>query len=404
VAFLLVFVWGLALNLTPCVYPIIPITVSYFGGQAGGRTSRTFVLAIFYVLGMAAMYSTLGLIAALTGSILGNILQNEFVVIFVALVLVALAFSMFGFYEIRVPDRLNNLVGASSGKGGGVGAFLMGLTVGIVAAPCIGPFVLALLTFVGESGNPLLGFTMFFTLALGLGFPFLFLAVLSGNITKLPKSGEWMEWIKKVFGIILIAMAIFFLEPHLEDLPYGNVIYWVAMGMLFIIGGIVLGFIKRVQSAAVAFLVFRRFVGIAAPMFGLYLMLSPGHIIASGDPGGISWSDYENTLLTDAKADGQYVLIDFSAEWCLPCKELDHKTFSQQSVVDATRGFVTLRADLTDAGSDEVLALRKKFTIRGVPTVVFIDRSGNERKDLRVFGFVDDDDFLSRLDKLKGGT
>jgi len=405
VAFLLVFVWGLALNLTPCVYPIIPITVSYFGGQSDGRTSGTFLLASVYVLGMAVMYSTLGLVAALTGSILGNILQNELVVIFVALVLVALALSMFGFYEIRVPARLNNLAGASSGKQGAIGAFLMGLTVGIVAAPCIGPFVLALLTFVGESANPLLGFSMFFTLALGLGFPFLFLATLSGNITRLPKSGEWMEWIKKLFGIILIAMAIFFLEPHLVDLAHGKAIYWVSMGLLFIVGGVMLGFLKKVESTALFFLVFRRFVGIAAPLFGLYLILAPGHIIASGaSEGGIAWSEYDDDLLAQAKASNQHVLIDFSADWCLPCKELDHRTFSKQSVVDATEGFINMKADLTDAASAEVLALRKQFTIRGVPTVVFIDKNGKERADLRIFGFVDEEDFLERLSKLKAGT
>jgi thiol:disulfide interchange protein DsbD len=354
---------------------------------------------------MAVMYSTLGFVAALTGSILGAALQNEFVVLVVALVLVALAFSMFGFYEIRVPARLSNLAGASSGKQGAIGAFLMGLTVGIVAAPCIGPFVLALLTFVGESGNPALGFSMFFVLALGLGSPFLFLAVLSGSITKLPKSGEWMEWVKKLFGIILIAMAIFFLQPHLEDLAGGNVIYWIAMGLLFIIGGLVLGFFKNVDSRAMGFLVFRRFVGIAAPLLGLYLILAPGHIIANGPTeGGIAWSPYDDDLLKRAKTDNQYVLIDFSADWCLPCKELDHKTFSEQAVVDAASGFVTLRADLTDAAADEVLTLRRRFSIRGVPTVVFIDRDGKEREDLRVFGFVDEDDFTDRLGRLKDGT
>jgi thiol:disulfide interchange protein DsbD len=242
-------------------------------------------------------------------------------------------------------------------------------------------------------------------LALGLGFPFLFLATLSGNITRLPKSGEWMEWIKKLFGIILIAMAIFFLEPHLVDLTHGNVIYWVSMGLLFIIGGVMLGFLKRIESTALFFLVFRRFVGIAAPLFGLYLILAPGHIIASGDPqGGIAWSEYDDDLLAQANASNQYVLIDFSADWCLPCKELDHRTFSEQSVVDATEGFINMKADLTDAASAEVLALRKQFKIRGVPTVVFINKDGKERADLRVFGFVDEEDFLERLGKLKGGT
>ncbi|MGD8413213.1 MAG: cytochrome c biogenesis protein CcdA, partial [Candidatus Latescibacterota bacterium] len=199
-AFVLVFIGGLALNLTPCVYPIIPITVSYFGGQASGSKASTVVLAILYLLGMAAMYSTLGVVAALTGSILGSALQNPLVTVFIALVMVALAASMFGFYEIRVPSKLTGVAGTA--KQGYLGAFLMGLTVGIVAAPCIGPFVLGLLTFVGERSDPLLGFALFFTLSAGLGLPYVFLAIASGNISKLPRSGEWMEWVRKVFGVV----------------------------------------------------------------------------------------------------------------------------------------------------------------------------------------------------------
>ncbi len=397
-AFLVVFLWGLALNLTPCVYPLIPITVGYFGGQGGGRTARTFFLAITYVLGMAAMYSTLGLVAALTGSILGTALQNPIVVGVVALVLVGLAFSMFGFYEFRVPARLSGFAGTS--KKGFVGAFLMGLTVGIVAAPCIGPFVLALLTFVGESGNPALGFFLFFTLAIGLGLPFLFLAVLSGNISRLPRSGEWMDWVKKLFGVILVAMAIFFLEPHI-----GDVAYFVLMGLLLVSSGIYLGFVRRTESPALFFNVFKRFVGIAVPLLGLYLLLAPGHIIARGTPeGGIVWREFNDGLLAKAREQKQHVLIDFSAEWCLPCKELDHRTFSRQEVVDATTGFLNLKADLTETASPDVAKLRKEYAIKGVPTVVFIDKNGKERKDLRVFGFVDKDEFLERIGRLKSGS
>ncbi len=397
-AFFVVFLWGLALNLTPCVYPLIPITVGYFGGQSGGRTARTLLLAVTYVLGMAVMYSTLGLIAALTGSILGTALQNPLVVAVVALVLVGLALSMFGLYEFRVPARLSGFAGTS--KQGVIGAFLMGLTVGIVAAPCIGPFVLALLTFVGESGNPVLGFTMFFTLAVGLGLPFLFLAVLSGSISRLPHSGEWMDWVKKLFGVILIAMAVFFLEPHI-----GDVAYYAAMGVLFVVAGVYLGFIRKIQTSGLFFLVFKRFVGIAAPLLGLYLILAPGHIIARGQPeGGVVWQEFDPDLLAKARDNGQYVLIDFSAEWCLPCKELDHRTFSQKEVVDATLEFLRVRADLTETASPAVAKLRKEYSIKGVPTVVFLDKEGKERKDLRVFGFVDKNELLKRIDNLRSGV
>jgi thiol:disulfide interchange protein DsbD len=398
VAFLVVFLWGLALNLTPCVYPLIPITVGYFGGQAGGNTSRTLVLAVTYVLGMAVMYSTLGLVAALTGSILGTALQNPFVVGVVALVLVLLALSMFGLYEFRVPAKLGAVAGTA--KQGFLGAFLMGLTVGIVAAPCIGPFVLALLTFVGESGNPALGFTLFFTLSIGLGLPFLLLAVVSGNITRLPRSGEWMDWVKKLFGVILIAMAVFFLEPHI-----GDTAYYLAMGLLMIAAGVYLGFVRKTQATALFFRSFKRFVGIAAPLFGLYLILAPGHILARDAPeGGIPWKAFDEALLGGAKAAATPALVDFSAEWCLPCKELDHRVFSQPDAVAATSGLVTLRADLTETASPEVARIRRAFAIKGVPTIVFIDSNGAEREDLRVVGIIDKAEFLARVDRLKKGV
>jgi thiol:disulfide interchange protein DsbD len=395
VAFLVVFLWGLALNLTPCVYPIIPITVGYFGGQSAGRTSRTLLLASMYVLGMAVMYSLLGLFAALTGSLLGTALQNPLVIIFVAVVLAALAFSMFGYYEIRVPMQLTGLAGKSSARGGVVGAFLTGLTVGIVAAPCIGPFVLALLTYVGETASPLLGFTLFFTLAIGLGLPFMFLALVSGSISRLPRSGEWMEWVKKLFGLILLVMAVFFLAPLLA--PW---LYFLVQGALLLVGGIWLGFAARVRSSSPLFRLFKRFVGIAVPLLGIYLVAAPGHIFGGkATKAGIVWTAYNQDLRTAAI--GRPVIIDFAAEWCIPCKELDIRTFTDPDVIAAVADVVTLKADLTHTGSPEVTALRDRYDIRGVPTIVFLDLEGRERADLRVLGFVDAADFLSRVMNLK---
>jgi len=392
--FLLVFLGGLALNLTPCVFPIIPITVSYFGGQAGGRGGKTVGLAILYLLGMAAMYSALGLIAALTGSLFGSALQNPIVTAFIALVMVALAMSMFGFYEIRIPMKLAGMAGTA--KQGAAGAFAMGLTVGIVAAPCIGPFVLGLLTFVGERGDPLLGFSLFFTLALGLGAPYVFLAIASGNISKLPKSGEWMEWIRRLFGVILIGMAVYFLNPVLEDK-----VYWLLLGAVAIVGGIWLGWILKLSSKMVFVAALRRFVGIALPALGIYLILAPGHI-RGADTHGIPWQLYDDDLLVAAKAEGKPVVIDFSAEWCLPCQELDHETFADATVIEAAKTVVPLRADLTRSADEEVKELRERYKIVGVPTVVFIDASGRERTDLRVVQFIEADEFLERLAKLTG--
>jgi thiol:disulfide interchange protein DsbD len=392
--FILVFLGGLALDLTPCIYPIIPITVSYFGGQSGGRSRRTFMLAALYVLGMAAMYSSLGVIASSSGSMLGSALQKPPVLIGVALVMAALSLSMFGLYEIRVPAGLSRVAGTS--KQGAVGAFLMGLTVGIVAAPCIGPFILGLLTFVGGSGDPVLGFFLFFVLALGLGLPFLVLAVLAGSISSLPRSGEWMEWVRKVFGFVLLLMAVYFLGPVIGRIPY-----YILFGLICIAGGVILGFTLKITTEALFFIVLRRFVGVTAPLLGLYLIFTPGHVITGEAETGIPWQAFDQQLIDEARRSDTPVMIDFFADWCIPCKELDHKTFSRHEVINETKGIAMIKADLTKAMSEDVRKLRKAYDIKGVPTIVFIDRNGRERKDLRVFGFVDAEDLLERIRKLK---
>lgn len=201
-----------------------------------------------------------------------------------------------------------------------------------------------------------------------------------------------MEWIRKLFGVVLLAMAVFFLRP-----VTGDAVYFGLLGLVFVAGGVYLGFVSRARSGSIFFNAFRRFVGMAAPLYGLYLVLAPGNILGRDDAPGIIWVPYAETVLASAIAEGRPVVIDFSAEWCLPCKELEHKTFNQPEVIEAARGIVPLKADLTEHGSADVRALRKKFDIRGVPTIVFIDSTGRERSDLRAVQFIDKNEFRERL-------
>ncbi len=382
-----IFVMGLALNLTPCVYPLIPITISYFGGQSAGSTARTIGLSTVYVVGMSITYSALGVVAATTGGLLGSALQSPWVLGFVAAVMVALALSLFGFYEFGLPGFITRRIQGRQGFGG---ALFMGLTVGLVAAPCIGPFVLSLLAYVGQQGDPFTGFVYFFVLSLGLGLPFLVLGTFSGAVSALPRAGAWMVWVRNLFGCILLGTALWFLQPILPDTAAK-----VGMALILITSGIFLGFLERSDVRTIAFRATRYATAVVA-VAGAAWVLAPAR--SAGE--GIAWRPYDAALLAEAARDGRPVLIDFTAEWCLACKELERFTFSDPAVAGEAERFLTLRADLTSYSTPPVEAIKERFGILGLPWVVFIDGKGVERPDLRVTGFEKADDFLSRMEQI----
>ncbi len=398
--FLLVFLGGLALNLTPCVYPLIPITISYFGGQSGGRKGGAFFHALLYVIGMAVTYSVLGSIAAFTGSLFGAALQYPAVLLLIAAVLVLLSLSMFDVYELRMPAFLNRLAGGS--QKGYLGTFFMGLTVGIVAAPCIGPFVLGLLTYVGNRGSVLLGFSLFFVLALGLGVPFLFLGIFSGSLNKLPRSGAWMVWVRKIFGFILLAMAVYFLKTLFPT----ALLYHLALALIMFIAGFYLAWLEPTQTPGRAFRAVRTAVGII--FFGASLVVASSGIQAQLDEaaaagiGGtpanaIAWEQYSEANLAGALSAGRPVFIDSFADWCIPCKEMDKRTFSRPEVIGLSREFTMLKADLTSKKDPAVGEFYKKYRIKGVPTLIFIRPDGTEIVELRGAGFEPKDVFLAKM-------
>ncbi len=389
-AFIFIYLGGLALNLTPCVYPLIPITVSYFGGQAGGKTSRTFVLTLFFVLGMSITYSILGTVAATTGGLFGSALQNPWVILFIAAVLVGLATSMFGLWEFRMPAFLSRRTGRA--KQGRWGALLMGLTVGIVAAPCIGPFVLGLLTYVGETGKPALGFFMFFTLAWGMGTPFIILGTVSGSISKLPQSGHWMVWVRKIFGFILLMMALYFARHIL-----GGRLTGAGYALVAVIAGLMLWPLDRTPQKGKGFTLLKTAVGAAWFIAAAVVLIMPGGLLrGGGEIEGIEWAKFSGESLEEARAQGKPVMIDFSADWCIPCRELEHKTFSNADVIDYSEGFVRLKMDLTSIDGEK-RRIKRDFGVRGVPTIIFLDASGTENTAARVTGFVGPDEFLERM-------
>ena len=388
--FLLIFLGGLGLVLTPCIYPMIPITVSYFGGQAGGKKSKRFIMALLYVLGLATTNSILGTLAALSGGLVGGLLSNPFVLMGIAAILIALALSMFGLYEISLPAALNQL--GSGNEGGYIGSLIMGLTLGIVAAPCIGPFIIGLLTYVAAVGNAFLGFAMFFTLSIGMGLPFLFLGYFSSQIDKLPNAGEWMVGVRKIFGFILIGMAIYFLQALIPD----N-IYNILFPLFFLIAGIYLLLIEKSGEQNRIFATIKRIIAITAIFLSGWFMKPSDQLVAAQE---IQWQKYSENSYQEAIADQKPVIMDFSAEWCVKCEELEEITFKDPRVVELSRKFHMFKVDLTNRQSERVEKIRQKFDVKGLPTVIFLDQKGREKRELRVLGFVKPKRFAEKMRKL----
>ena len=377
-----VFLGGLALNLTPCVYPLIPITVGYFGGQSEGSTTKLFFMGILFILGLAVTYSAIGVVTSLTGAVFGALLQNPIVILSVVAILLILSLSMFGVYEFKLPDKLVNKAGGA--KGGYYGAFFMGLTMGIVAAPCIGPFVLGLVTYVATKQDPFFGFLLFFVLAVGLGTPYLFLAIFSGKIKSLPRAGEWMDAVKHIFGFILVGMALYFLLPLLPDSFRGYVL------PIFMIGtAIYLLFIEKLANSVKGFRIFKIVFSLLILTIGVYALIP-------SETKSVEWKPFTQEAL--AEIDGRGVIIDFYADWCIPCKELDAMTFSDPKVIELSKEFETYKADMTESLSPEVEALRETYNIIGVPTVLILNSRGEEQE--RITGFVNAEEFYKIISEI----
>lgn len=391
--FLALFLGGLALNLTPCVFPMLGITVSIFGARRKEPLPKVLANAVVYVLGICVTYSALGVVAGLTGGLFGQALQNPLVNVGLGLLLVALSLSMFGVYEMQAPTWVLDKVGGAN-TGSIAGLFVSGLAVGVIAAPCVGPFVVALLAIIAQKGSALFGLQAMFTLSLGLGFPYLFLAAFSSLLQTLPKSGDWMDWIKKFFGVLLASIGLYYaligVAPKLAA--------WILPAALML-GGLYLGFMEKSANSRAAFKTLKRVGGTLAVIAGVWFVLQLTTMAART----IVFRPYSEAALQSSLAAGRPVLIDFSANWCVPCHELELQTFPDKAVVAAARDFDAYVVDLTHYDSAEAEGYRKKFGITGVPTIVFVSKSGAEVREARVEGFMGPAEFVKRLGMVAGG-
>jgi thiol:disulfide interchange protein DsbD len=390
-ALLLIFVAGLATSLTPCVYPMIAITVSIFGARQSKSRSEAAMLSTSFVLGIAALFTPLGLFAATTGGVFGAALASPIVLIGLALLFLALAASMFGAFDIDLPAGLKNRL-ATVGGVGYKGAFFLGLCNALIAAPCTGPVLGFLLTWVGTTGNVAFGALALFVYALGLGLLFWVVGTFS---VSLPKSGQWLEWVKSVFGIVMVVAAIYYLRdliPGLMDLPR-HTPQFLGLGAVLLVAGVALGAIHLTFHDAPAARV-RKALGVTLSVIGVAAMVGYTQVLPEG--AHIAWGDDYKAALILAKTQQRPLIVDFGASWCGACKELDQKTFSDPRVVREGGRFVPVRVDLSP-GKDtkekrEILA---SYAQRGLPLVVLHKPTGEVAA--RVTSFVEADEFLHML-------
>lgn len=371
---------GLLLAFTPCVYPMVPVTVGYFSTQGESRTRKVVLLAAMYVLGLALTYSVLGAVAATAGGVFGSAMQSTPVLVGIALVLIALALSMFGLYELQAPSFIQS---RSSGKSGVLGALIMGLIFGIVCAPCVGPVVLALMAFVAHLGSPLMGLLLFFALSIGLGTPLFALAAFSA---KMPVPGMWMVAVKKAAGFLMLGAAAYFLTPILP-----TAIAHYAVPAVLVAGGAYLGFFEKSIRASRVGASLGKATGMAAMILAVAIAVPKQ---------SLKWQSYEPAKVEAAVRNGDAVMIDFTAKWCAACRELERGPFSNTKVIKAASKLQRFRVDGTNQNDPRVQAAVKKFSVQGFPTVIFLDANGKEITSARVVGAVDSQEMLKRLNRV----
>jgi thiol:disulfide interchange protein DsbD len=326
------------------------------------------------------MYSVIGRVAATTGSFFGEWLQNFWVQLAAGILVIGLAFSMLGLYQFHLPSWLMPSQ-RSGAKRSYAGFYISGLLVGIIAAPCMGPAVLTLLTFVSAQQNMVFGFSLFFVMALGLGLPYLVLGTYSGLLSKLPKAGPWLVWFERLMGTVLLTFGIFYIAIAFKW-PF---LKWIVSAAL-VIGGLYLGWIEGSAKKAKGFFAIQKILGTLAVAFGLFFLLAPRTQVV--------WEPYHAGILEEAQTAGQPAILDFYADWCIPCHELDQFTYSSPSVIATLQNFRKIKVNATSIDTEAVREIISRFDVFGVPTIIFLDEKGREVQGLRMNGFVPPEEFV----------
>jgi len=407
---------GFLTSLTPCVYPMIAITVSVFGAKQAKSRREAMALSTAFVAGMVVLFTTMFVIVSLGGGVFGSVLQNRWVIVGIATVFLIMAASMFGAFELTLPDSTMQRLSAVGGVGYG-GAFTLGLVSGLVAAPCSGPVLISMMAAVTQAQSVGLGVTFGMSYALGLGILFWMVGTFAAA---LPKGGRWMVWVKSFFGIVMVTLALYYLKnafPVLAEHAHHTTIV-LGIAALVALVGLGLGAVHVNWDDGGIPTKVRKGLGIVATVVGAFWFFAaldkPAEVSAeelqkvaaevgkdSDEP--VRFLEFikndEEGALAQAKAEKRPVLIDFGAEWCGACKELEKHTFSDPEVKVKAGRFVAVRIDATDADDPRVSSLMKKYNVTGLPAVIVIDSAGNEAK--RINEFVEAKQFLAMIEPVK---
>lgn len=416
---------GLLLAFTPCVFPMIPILMGIIVGQGEKQTARSsFMLSLVYVLAMASTYTIVGILVGLSGENIQAWFQNPWIIGTFAAIFVALSFSMFGFYDLQMPASIQSkLVSISNNQKGGslVGVAIMGFLSALIVGPCVTAPLVGALIYIAETGDAVLGGSALFALSMGMGTPLLILGASAGKL--LPKAGAWMDAVKAVFGVLLLGLAIWLLERVAPTALTMSL--WAA---LMIVSAIYMSAIDTLPAGVSGWRKLWKGLGVLLLAYGLILvmglasgnrnMFQPLHGLPMSGGGGMgAMTSSQMTSISAphalpfkqikgvaglnaalAAAKGKTVMLDFYADWCVSCKEMEHLTFTNPAVQQALANSVLLQADVTP-NDDLDKALYKHFGIIGPPSIMFFDASGNELRNYRVVGYVPADKFSAHINR-----